>query len=411
MAPFESKTSGASGRVIVVGGGPVGLAAALGLARAGVITTLITPHTRASVSSRTVALFQPSLTLLDRLGVARVEPSAPLTGIRIIDDMGGLFRAPEVVFRAADIGEAAFGHNIPNDALESALRATLATCGDTLDWIEGESVSGLEIRHNGVAAKLSGGRGVSGTLVIAADGRNSICRKVAGIGVSEHRYEQSAITTTFTHQRPHHGISTEFHRRSGPCTTVPLPGNASSLVWVERPEEASRMLALDDGAFRAALEDRLQGLLGPVSNIGPRGQYPLMWMQADKFGFARVLLAGEAAHVIPPIGAQGLNLGLRDAACLIDCVSDASAKGCDPGGTEVQSAYQKARSADIASRMTAVDALNRSLLTGLLPVSLGRGLGLHALRAIPSLRRRVIEAGLWPPGELPRLMRPDTNAA
>ena len=416
---MASEASDRTGRVIVVGGGPVGLSAAIGLTRAGVATTLVTPSNlrssaataRPSAVSRTVALFQPSLTLLERLGVARIEPSAPLAGIRIVDDMGGVLRAPEVLFHAADIGAEAFGHNIPNDALEAALRTALAACSGPLEWLDGDSVAALEVRTDGVTARLSSGRNLHGTLVIAADGRNSICRTEAGISVREHRYEQAAVTASFTHQRAHHGISTEFHRRSGPCTTVPLPGNASSLVWVERPDEAARIAGLNDEAFSAELEVRLQGLLGPVSNIGPRGRFVLTWMQADTFAASRVLLAGEAAHVIPPIGAQGLNLGLRDVGCLIDCVADAAAAGGDLGGASVLVAYQRARATDIASRMTAVDALNRSLLAGFLPVSLGRGIGLHAMRALPALRRRVIGAGLWPPGELPRLMKPATNAA
>jgi 2-octaprenyl-6-methoxyphenol hydroxylase len=175
---------------------------------------------------------------------------------------------------------------------------------------------------------------------------------------------------------------------------VPLPGNASSLVWVETRDEAQRLAALDENAFRDALEARLQGLLGGVGAIGPRAVFPLMGLSADVFARNRVALVGEAAHVIPPIGAQGLNLGLRDGAALADCVADALREGRDPGGAETLEAYSRARRSDVSSRIYAIDVLNRSLISGLLPVHLARGLGLHALRAIAPLRRLVVREGL-----------------
>ena len=412
-APQSSPTKFA---VLVAGGGAVGLTVALGLAQTGIATALVSPHTPSkgiAANSRTVALFGASLTLLRQLGAwdEDAQFAENLTGIRIIDATGGLLRAPEVLFKAADIGAVSFGANVHNIVLEGTLRAAVekASQSGLITWFDARSVAGLTFGNCGVVARLDNGSTIEAGLVVGADGRGSICRKAAGIGVVERRYDQIAITATFNHQRPHHGISTEFHTLSGPCTTVPLPGRRSSLVLVEHPDEARRMLALDDPAFIAALEQRLQGLLGPISSLGPRGGFPLTWMKADRLAAQRVMLAGEAAHVIPPIGAQGLNLGLRDAGCLIDCISQAQMAGRDLGGEESLAAYQSARAADLATRMTAVDALNRSLLANLLPVNLARGLGLHAVLASPWLRARIIEAGLSPPGALPRSMRPVTS--
>jgi 2-octaprenyl-6-methoxyphenol hydroxylase len=167
---------------------------------------------------------------------------------------------------------------------------------------------------------------------------------------------------------------------------------------------ARRLADLDETAFRGALETRLQGLLGPVGEIGARGLFPLSGLTAEVAGANRVALVGEAAHVIPPIGAQGLNLGFRDAAMLADCVGDALQASGDVGGPETLSAYARARRADIASRAWSIDLLNRSLVSGLLPVQLMRGLGMHALKAIKPLRRIAIREGLAPSFATPRLM-------
>jgi 2-octaprenyl-6-methoxyphenol hydroxylase len=253
---------------------------------------------------------------------------------------------------------------------------------------------------------LSDGRRLAAALAVGADGRQSICRKAAEICARTWTYDQSAVTCTFTHRRPHGGISTEFHRPAGPFTVVPSTGSASSLVWVERPAIAARLASLDDASFRAALEDRLQGLLGAVGELGTRGVFPLTGLAAEPAGRNRVALVGEAVHVIPPIGAQGLNLGLRDVACLADCVADTLEVGGDIGATSVLDAYGRLRRTDIASRIWTVDLLNRSLLSDAPPVQALRGLGLHILKNIGPVRRLAIREGLSPSFIAPRLMQP-----
>ena len=256
-----------------------------------------------------------------------------------------------------------------------------------------------------VTLTLAGGRRIAARLVIAADGRNSICRQAAGIAARTWTYRQSAIATRFVHSRPHDGISTEFHRHAGPLTTVPLPGLASSLVWVDRPAIAAHLAGLDDAAFRATLEARLYGLLGSIGEIGARQTFPLSGLIAERLAKNRVALVGEAAHVLPPIGAQGLNLGLADAATLADIVADARSKG-DAGSAAALDAYHQARTRDVAARSLAVDALNRTLTSNLLPIDLARGFGLHVLGAFPPLRRALVRRGLEPAGPRPRLMQP-----
>jgi 2-octaprenyl-6-methoxyphenol hydroxylase len=398
---------------VVVGGGPAGVAAALALGQAGADVVLAAPPHPGSpggpIETRTAALFAGSINLLKNLGAweAVAAASAPIRAIRILDDTGALLRAPEVVFTAAEVGLDAFGWNVPNGPLVSAL---LEAAGRPESRVRLLPTAGIaEVALDSPRARLTSREGlvIEADLVAGADGRGSICRAAAGIGTRAWSYDQAALACSFQHSRPHNDISTEFHRPHGPFTLVPLPGLASSLVWVERPEEAQRLQALEEEAFRKALEIRLQGLLGDVGAIGRRAVFPLSGLTAETFGQNRVALIGEAAHVIPPIGAQGLNLGLRDAATLADCVADALGAGRDIGGSEALSAYSARRRPDIGSRITTVDVLNRSLLSTLLPVQLARGLGLIALKTLGPLRRIAIREGLQWNRDVPALLEAD----
>jgi 2-octaprenyl-6-methoxyphenol hydroxylase len=268
------------------------------------------------------------------------------------------------------------------------------------------SVAQVTTTADAVTLQLGDGRTLTARLVVGADGRQSLCRQAAGIAARTWTYEQSAVACTFAHQRPHAGISTEFHRPAGPFTSVPSPGRSSSLVWVERPDVAEDLARLDADAFRGALEERLHGLLGCVGEIGPRAVFPLSGLAAEAAGRNRVALVGEAVHVIPPIGAQGLNLGLRDAACIADCVGDALAAGGDIGAPGVLEAYGRMRRTDVASRIWTIDLLNRSLLASAPPIQALRGIGLHILKNVGPLRRLAIREGLSPSFISPRLMQP-----
>jgi len=391
--------------IAVVGTGPAGLAAACALARLGLpVTAIGAPPTRRD--TRTAALFAGSVTLLENLGLAETCRTAgePILGIRIIDDMGSWLRAPEVTFTAAEVGRARFGYNIANGSLTDALREAAKSI-PTLAIVDG-SVSSVVPSEEGVEVHLADGTTLAAGLVVGADGRNSLCRQAAGIEAKTWAYEQSAVACTFTHQRPHNGISTEFHRPAGPFTAVPSPGRTSSLVWVERPDEAALLGAIGEDEFRKALEKGLQGLLGPIGEVGPRAVFPLTGLTASPSARSRIALVGEAVHVIPPIGAQGLNLGLRDAACLVDCVADALAVGGGIGAAAVLTAYDRMRRPDITSRVWSIDLLNRTLLAQAGPIQALRGLGLHTLKSVGPLRRLAIREGLSPSFVSPRLMQP-----
>jgi 2-octaprenyl-6-methoxyphenol hydroxylase len=176
-------------------------------------------------------------------------------------------------------------------------------------------------------------------------------------------------------------------------------------VFVLDPAEAPRLAALSDADMAAEIERRSHSILGKITVEPGRGMFPLVAETARSFGARRVALIGEAAHVLPPIGAQGLNLGLRDAAALADCVAATLRRNGDPGGEDLLEAYLSARRLDVMTRTLGVDLLSRALLTSLPPLQAARGIVLHGLNALGPLRRAVMRLGLTPPTELPSLMR------
>ncbi|MBD3848793.1 UbiH/UbiF family hydroxylase [Bosea sp. SSUT16] len=384
-----SMHAGASVDIAIVGAGPVGLAAALALASEGRSVALLGPLATPR-DGRTVALLDSSWRLLAELGLqdALLEKAAPLAVMRLVDDSGSLFRQPPVEFRASEIGLEAFGWNIENADLTEVLTETAGQRAG-LRLLPG-LVRSIEPAADSVRLCGDGFAPLSARLVVGADGRNSQVRAVAGIASRDWRYPQVALTGIFTHARDHREISTEFHTRQGPCTLVPLPGRRSSLVWLLEPEAAEAVAALDDAAFARRVETQVQSLLGAMSVAGPRGRIPMGGLSVDRFAAGRMALIGEAAHVFPPIGAQGLNLGLRDVAALRDAVAERD----DPGAEGAMTAYDAARRTDVRLRTGAVDALNRTLLSDLLPADLMRGAGLLALSRIGPLRRFVMRQGL-----------------
>ncbi len=394
--------------VAVVGLGPSGLVAALALAHIGADVVAVGPPPSTNTSARetrTAALLTSSVDLLKALDVwqALAPRAAPLEAIRIIDASQSLIRAPEIEFRADELGLPAFGYNIANSLLVEALYARAEA---VLPAVVAAGVGQVAVDENKATLRLQDGTTLRARLVVAADGRNSICRQCAGIGVTERRYDQAALATSFTHTRPHANVSTELHSEGGSVTTVPLPDpQASSLIWVGPPAEIARLMQLDEEGFVAALAKRLDGLLGTIANAGARAEFKVAGLAADRLAARRTVLVGEAGHILPPIGAQGLNLGLRDAASLADCVAEALGAGRDPGGEDVLDTYRRARTLDVMTRTLGVDLLSRSLLTSLPPVQAARGLALHGLKALPPLRRAVMRVGLAPPTELPSLMR------
>lgn len=387
--------------VAVIGGGPAGLVCAIALAASGVETVLVAPLVEAD--HRTTALLAGSVTALATLGVwqACLPNAAPLSKIRIIDDTTRLIRAPEVTFAASEIGLDAFGYNIENRHLMAALNARAAALN--LPHIPSTALK-IESDRDGATVIHAKGE-VRVRLVIGADGQRSLCRAAAGIGARRQTYPQTAITLNLAHARPHYDTSSEFHTETGPFTLVPLPGRRSSLVCVLDPATATELAGRTDLELSDEIARRAHSLLGKVTVEPGRGIFPLVVQTAASFARNRIVLVGEAAHVVPPIGAQGLNLGLRDGTTIAELVADAHRQNFDVGSTALTARYDTQRRADVMSRTIVVDVLNRSLLTDFIPANSARGLSLYLADRIGPLRRALMREGVAPAASQPRLMR------
>jgi 2-octaprenyl-6-methoxyphenol hydroxylase len=387
--------------IAIVGGGLAGSVAALALGRAGRKVCLIAAPLNQD-DGRTTALMDQSVRYLERLGIwQKIAPStATLSIMQILDGTTRLLRAPPAQFRASDIGLSAFGYNIPNKALAEVLDGALAS-EPNVSLLQ-KSAATVAVQADKVVISLADGDVVEADFVIGADGRKSITREAAGIDVKKWSYQQSAVVLNFSHALPHGNVSTEFHTESGPFTQVPLPGSRSSLVWVVRPEEAARLVALPLEELSSVVETRMQSILGKVTVERQPQSWPLSSMMAERFGAGRVALIGEAAHAFPPIGAQGLNLSLRDSMTLADLLS---AVGDRPIAADAGDRYNRRRRVDVMSRTFSVDILNRSLLSDFLPVQMVRTAGIHVLNAVSPLRNVLMQEGVEPGRGLKNLVK------
>jgi 2-octaprenyl-6-methoxyphenol hydroxylase len=381
--------------VAVVGGGPAGLAAAIAIAQSGASTALVARRSLYA-DNRTTALLGGSIDFLQALEVWPhcQDKAAALRVMRLVDDTGRLIRAPEVRFSCDEIGLDVFGYNIENRLLVSALeeRATMLANLTRFD----DEAAAIDAGEDTVAIELASGGSLSARLVVGADGRHSLCREAAGITVRRRELHQAALTFNVSHSRPHQNISTELHTPQGPCVFVPLPGDRSSVVWVSEPKESERLMALSDEELSEAVEARSHSIQGRMQVEPGRNRFPLAIEQPAKFAKTRIALVGEAAHVLPPIGAQGLNMGLRDAADIAEVVRESRASGEDPGSSSVLGRYASARRPDVMSRTFAIDLANRSLLSAFLPMQSLRAAGLHLIGSFGPLRRLAMREGLAP---------------
>jgi len=381
--------------IAIVGSGPVGLLAAVMLAPLYEQVCLIGSREECE-DERTSALMMPAIRQLEELDLWQQlqSESAPLKTLRIMDATSRLLRASPLTFHASEIGEEAFGYNIPNKVLNKALTDKVNATPNII-W-HPHKVSHYQHQARGVTIELDDGTHHEAALIIAADGRHSPARTAAGIKARQWHYPQTALVLNFAHQLPHNNTSHEFHTAQGPFTQVPLPGNRSSLVWVVKPEQAKCLLGLSAKTLAEEIESQMGSMLGKVEIDGENWHpqaWPLGGIILSQFAAKRTIVIGEAAHVFPPIGAQGLNLGLRDVGDLVQILVQAG-KGGEHGN--IIRGYNRRRRPDIWARTGLVHALNRTLLADFLPIQLIRYCGLEALRCLPPLRGWLMREGLSP---------------
>lgn len=389
--------------ILISGGGIAGLTAAAAFAASGFSVICADPAPPVTVRDaagsdlRTTAFLQPAQTLLERCGIwARLaDHAAPLQVMRIVD-AGGARPEPRVVkdFNAADISGQPFGWNLPNWLLRRELIARLAEL-PSAELRFGTGTTDLFTRTDAARVTLSDGSRVSAKLVVASDGRNSPMRAAAGIPVKTTRYGQKALAFAVTHPVPHGNVSTEIHRTGGPFTLVPLPDYqgqpSSAVVWMERGPRAQELLSLAPDAFEAAMTERSCGLYGDLKLASRRTIWPIISQSAERLNGERLALMAEAAHVVPPIGAQGLNLSLGDLSCLLEL---AAARPEGLGDTQMLAAYHKARHSEILLRVKGIDLLNRTSMLAPRPLRDLRALGLNALYSLAPVRKTLMQMGL-----------------
>lgn len=389
--------------IVVSGGGIAGLTAAAVFGAAGFSVLCVDPAPPVTERDadgsdlRSTALLQPARALLDRMGIwDHLAPhAAPLQIMRIVD-AGGATPEPRVVreFDASEISDAPFGWNLPNWLLRRELLARIATLPD-VDFRAGTATTTLFTRQAEARVGLSDGGRAACRLVVACDGRGSPMREAAGLTVKTSRYGQKALAFAVTHPIPHENVSTEIHRSGGPFTLVPLPDwqgkPSSAVVWMETGPNAKRLMELDAAGFEAEMNTRSCGLFGPLTLASRRTVWPIISQHAERLSGERIALMAEAAHVVPPIGAQGLNMSLADLRTLLEL---AEARPDGLGDAQMLDSYHRKRIGDIRLRVQGIDILNRASMMDAQPLRDARAAGLSALYALAPVRKTLMQMGL-----------------
>lgn len=389
--------------IFISGAGPAGLIAAAALSAPGRTIVVADPGPDPAMAGgrgdlRSTAFLRPARALFEQIGLwSQLEPLAtPLDALRIVDLAG----EPPSVRTERTFGDesgTALGWNFMNDTLRDGLLAFLRQQpGVEIVWNAG--FVSLLSRSSAALIGLSNSRQLQAKLAVAADGRASPLRDGAGVQVSTTRYGQKALAFAVGHDVPHGNISTELYLSGGPFTMVPLPDHqgapASAVVWMNPGAETSRLAALDLPEFEAAATRRSAGLLGALRLLTARSVFPVVSQIAERFAEGRVVIAAEAAHVLPPIGAQGLNTSVADVIQLAELIKTAS----DPGAPQLLEAYNRARQADLPHRLRAIDLYNR-LTRSADPISqMLRAQGLGLLHDIAPLREALMKSGMGPRG-------------
>jgi len=399
--------------VLIAGGGFAGLALACALRQS------LGPSFRVAVAdpafarppsdARASAIAAGARRLFETIGVwaAVADDTQPILDMVITDSkLDDAVRPTFLTFGGEVSPGEPFAHMVENTPLLAALVERAAQGGVVLlPTSLTEFSSRSPSAHRRITAELGNGEAHATRLLVAADGAHSRVRAGAGITCTSWAYPQSAIVTTVAHERPHHGRAEEHFLPAGPFAILPLKGLRSSIVWTEEASEAQRIVALPDDAFHAELEARFGLHLGEIVAVGPRRAFPIGLAIARAFVAERVALIGDAAHVIHPIAGQGLNLGLRDAAALAECITDAARLGLDPGGPDVLSRYQRWRRFDTVAMGITTDGLNRLFSNRSDVLRLVRDIGLGMVDRLPRLKDSFIHQAAGLAGEVPKLLR------
>ncbi|MGJ8480518.1 UbiH/UbiF/VisC/COQ6 family ubiquinone biosynthesis hydroxylase [Sphingobium yanoikuyae] len=392
--------------VVILGGGLVGLTLGIALSRHGVQCAVIDPAdpvqaTAAGFDGRVSAISSTSFAMLQAIGVgAHLEgKGCPIDRIWVSDGL-----EPGALDFVPDEDDGVMGTMFPNRDLRVALAQTAAEV-ENLTIFQPDRAVHVDRNADGVTLTLQNGVTIHGALLVAAEGRNSPTREAAGINTTRWQYKHTAMVTAIDHEVPHANTAYEIFYVGGPLALLPmLPGTRSAVVWTVPTDQAPAMLKLSERAWLAEMQKRIGGFLGEISLAGPRSSYPLGFHHAARITDTRLALVGDSAHAIHPIAGQGLNLGFRDVAALVEVLVEGMRLGLDPGDAQLLARYQRWRGLDTMMTSVAMDGLVRLFdIPGKLP-SLVRRAGLAAVQRTSLLKNRFMAEARGQSGALPRLL-------
>jgi 2-octaprenyl-6-methoxyphenol hydroxylase len=392
---------------VVAGGGVVARLAVLALKRelgprARVMRVAETARHTAAADRRSYAIAPSGRELLADLSVwaALAERAQPISEMIITDSkLSDPVRPMLLAFMGSDVGE---GRGLADMVEAAALNEALAEkSADERHEVRTGRIVNIEADADVTRLTLDTGDVIKASLLVAADGAQSWCRNLAGIGWIGWDYPQLGLTGTLAHERDHEGRAYEHFLADGPFAILPLKGRRSSIVWTEDKAQAKRMLALGEAELLKEITRRMGRSLGSLRLEGGLAKFPLRFGVARTFIGPRMAFVGDAAHVIHPIAGQGLNMGLRDIAALAVEVGEAVGLGLDIGSSHVLARYQRARRFDTMAMGAVTDGLNRLFSNDATPLRGLRDLGLKIVDRAPALKRffAMQAAGFPPLGE------------
>ncbi|MFN4020002.1 MAG: FAD-dependent monooxygenase [Erythrobacter sp.] len=397
--------------LVILGGGLVGMTLALAAAKKGLSSHVIDRADPAELTAegfddRATAISTASWHLFENIGIAEgLEAFACDIAAIAVTDQNKPGRLDFVPGEA----DGTLGRMFPNRRLRLALFEAAAK-EPLIHWTSLATVTERRRNDYGVAAVLSDGRKFSGSLMIAAEGRQSPTRDWAGITIAKWDYHHRAIIAGLTHQKPHGNVAWEIFYPAGPFALLPMNDDAdgthrSSLVWTVSEQDGAGVMKLGERAFLAEVEKRMGGVLGQVLSVGQRSSYPLGFHHTARITAERLALVGDSAHGIHPIAGQGLNLGLRDVGALVEVLADGARLGLDPGDPELLKRYEAWRGLDSFMVALATDGLTRLFGVPGKTASAVRRLGMAAVQRTPLLKQFFMDEARGVAGDLPELLK------
>jgi 2-octaprenyl-6-methoxyphenol hydroxylase len=401
--------------ILIAGGGFVGLALSLALAKLMapdfrivlVDAERLDPASLSKDDARASALSAGTVHLVEALGVWQVldARAQPFISIEITDAPLDAELRPHLVGFDAELNSGEPGaFMIENADLRRAL-AEAVLAESAIEIISPDSVASFAVAPFAVTATLASRGEIEARLLVAADGKRSRLREQAGIKCVSWSYPQTGIVTTVSHSKPHHGKAVQHFLPSGPFAILPLKGSRSSIVWSEEKARAAEIMAGDEASFLAELTRRFGDHLGGIELAGPRQSFPLDLQIARNFVGDRFVLIGDAAHAVHPLAGQGLNIGMRDVAALAEILVEGARLGLDLGSPVLLERYERWRRFDSALSATAMDGLNRLFSNDSAPLRLLRDLGLGIVDRAPPLKRFFVREAAGLTGDVPRLLK------